>query len=419
MMFAMNKRFSTAGVFLAWAVSFVPSALADPIQLRPAQTLWYTTNQTLLPVGYRTTFAIPCVTDWNRDGRKDLLVGYQSGGMIDLYLNSGSDAQPVFTNVSNLQDDDPTKGWTNIVHLSQGCGAPAPWVCDFDADGKLDLLVGDGANGCVYFYRNTNSDPNSAPLLIPGVPLQVGTNNLTVGMRATPYVCDWDGDGLQDLLCGAGDGYVYFFKNTNTAQAPIFAPAVKIQAGGTDLCLNQIQGGGTDPTPRSVVRVFDWDGDGLKDLVCSSDTGVYWCRNTNNNSTPILQAPIRICVPTTNGLAPIVTGTVPGARMRLDLVDWNNDGVMDLILGNANGSVYYYEGYRFDFTRISAQPGGQIVVQWNSATNLNYNVLLSSLCPTDAYWGLAVTNLPSQGNTTVWTNQLQCDKQFFRVQIAP
>ena len=34
------------------------------------------------------------------------------------------------------------------------------------------------------------------------------------------------------------------------------------------------------------------------------------------------------------------------------------------------------------------------------------------------YRGLAVTNLPSQGNTTAWTNQMQGDKQFFRVQIA-
>jgi hypothetical protein len=415
MLFSMNKhkRLSKAVLLLAWAVSFAASAWADPIQLRPAQTLQFNGN----PLGYGTTYAVPCVADWNRDGRKDLLVGYQIAGKIALYLNSGSDAQPAFTNVSNLQYYDPTNGWMDIVHLSPGnCGAPAPWVCDFDADGKLDLLVGDGANGCVYFYRNTNPDTNAAPLLAQGVRLQVGTNDLTVGARATPYVCDWDGDGLQDLLCGEKNGYVWFFKNTNTAQAPVFAPGVKIQAGGADLCLAGSLGG----VGRSVVRVFDWDGDGLKDLVCSSDGGVYWCRNTNNNSNPILQAPVPICVPATSGLVPIVTGPVPpGARMRIDLADWNNDGVIDLLLGDYSGKVYYFEGYHFAITRVAPQPGGQLMLQWNSATNLKYNVLATDLCPTSPYCSPVATNLPSGGNTTTWTNPIQGDKQFFHVQIAP
>jgi hypothetical protein len=103
--------------------------------------------------------------------------------------------------------------------------------------------------------------------------------------------------------------------------------------------------------------------------------------------------------------------------MRLDLVDWNDDGVIDLILGNTSGSVYYYEGYRFGITRIAPQPGGQMVLQWNSAPYLSYNVLTNG-CPTNCQ-SLAVTNLPSGGNSTVWTNQMQDVPQFFRVQIAP
>jgi hypothetical protein len=354
-------------------------------------------------------FAIPCVTHWNGDGKKDLLVGYQPDGQIALYLNLGTDAQPCFTNFTVLK----TADGTIIKHSSSGCGAPTPWVCDFDGDGKRDLLVGAGSDGTVWFYRNMNTD--AAPLLAPGVQLMVGTTILSVGIRATPYVCDWDGDGLPDLLCGAGSGYVYFFKNTNTAQAPIFAPGVMIQAGGANLCLAGSLGG----VGRSVVRVFDWDGDGLKDLVCSSDGGVYWCRNTNNNSNPILQSPVPICAPMTNGLVPIITGTVPGERMRLDLVDWNDDGVMDLLLGDNSGKVYYFEGYRFALTGITTQPGGQLVLQWKSATNLKYNVLATNLCTTNSDCAMAAANLPSGGNSTTWTNQMQDGPRFFRVEIAP
>jgi len=38
----------------------------------------------------------PAVTDWNNDGRKDLLVGMQDGGAIRLFLNQGTDLNPVF-----------------------------------------------------------------------------------------------------------------------------------------------------------------------------------------------------------------------------------------------------------------------------------------------------------------------------------
>ena len=405
----MNERLSPAGAVLCvWTACLVLSAAADPIiQFRPGQPI----QCNGVPLGAATTYAIPCVVDWNRDGRKDLLVGYQDKGKIAVYLNVGTDAQPLFTNWSNLK----TNGGGDIQYISAGCGAPAPWVCDFDGDGKLDLLVGDGAHGTVSFHRNLNPDPNTTPILAPGVPLMLGTNILTVdgGLRTTPFICDWDGDGLQDLLCGDYGGYVWFFRNTNTAQAPIFAPGVKIQAGGTELCL----GGSLGGVGRSVVRVLDWDGDGLKDIMCSSDGGVYWCRNTNNNSNPILQLPLPICVPATSHLVPIITGPVPGSRMRIDLADWNNDGVLDLILGDYSGKVYYFEGYRFAFTRVSPRPEGSTVLQWNSTSNLNY-FILAGASPASVLT-LAATNLPSGGNVTLWTNTAAASQQFYRVQIAP
>ena len=45
---------------------------------------------------------VPCVVDWNGDGKKDLLVG-QSFGKIRLYLNQGTDNAPVFKSFTYLQ----------------------------------------------------------------------------------------------------------------------------------------------------------------------------------------------------------------------------------------------------------------------------------------------------------------------------
>src|ERR1035437_4737861 len=244
-----QRKLAVGLLTLVFAPGLFEVVNAQQIQFRPGELLQAASQA--LDVG---TYAIPCVADWNGDGRKDLLVGYQTAGKVALYLNAGSDANPVFTTSVNLQ-----AGGVDIYLPSGGCGAPAPWVCDYDNDGKRDLLVGDGASGYVYFYRNTNTDAN--PVLDTGVRLMVGASFLTVTYRATPFIYDWDGDGLKDLLCGNGDGYVYFFRNIGTAQSPAYAAGTRIQAGGADLNFGI----------RSVVRMFDLDGDGVADLLGSSD----------------------------------------------------------------------------------------------------------------------------------------------------
>jgi hypothetical protein len=44
-------------------------------------------------IGYST----PTVVDWDNDGRKDLVVGQYDFGYITLYLNQGTDINPVFS----------------------------------------------------------------------------------------------------------------------------------------------------------------------------------------------------------------------------------------------------------------------------------------------------------------------------------
>ena len=384
--------FRKALIALVLATPLVDLGSAQETSLRPAQSLQ--AQGAILDVG---DYAIPCAADWNGDGRKDLLVGYQGASKIALFLNIGSDTDPNLTTSVNLQ-----AGGVDICLPALSCGAPAPFVCDYDYDGRRDLLVGGGADGCVYFYRNTNTDAH--PVLDAGVRLTVGANPLTVTYRATPCVFDWDGDGLNDLLCGNGDGWVYFFKNIGTAQAPAYAAGVRIPAGGTDLNLGL----------RTVVRIFDWDGDGVADLLGSSSTGVYWCKNVGTSSWPRLSALAPVRAPlSSGGLQPIAVGQ----RMRLDLVDWNGDGVVDLLVGREDGTIYYYEGYRMAFTETIAHGGGRYLLQWNSAAFLKYHVL-SGVSPI-AITNRVLTNWPSGGNLTAWTNYCLEAQQFYRVQVAP
>jgi hypothetical protein len=57
------------------------------------------------PIDGEVGHLVPCVTDWNNDGKKDLIVGQwqMDGGKIALYLNRGTDAAPVFSKPEYLK----------------------------------------------------------------------------------------------------------------------------------------------------------------------------------------------------------------------------------------------------------------------------------------------------------------------------
>ena len=51
-------------------------------------------------------------------------------------------------------------------------GHAAPFVCDFDGDGKKDLLVGQFGQGILWIYRNEGT--NSEPKLAAGIKFKDG-----------------------------------------------------------------------------------------------------------------------------------------------------------------------------------------------------------------------------------------------------
>ncbi|MFC1554869.1 FG-GAP repeat domain-containing protein [candidate division KSB1 bacterium] len=55
------------------------------------------------PVDVETGHSVPAVGDWNNDGKKDLITGQFSGGKIRLYLNNGTDAEPVFNDFKYMK----------------------------------------------------------------------------------------------------------------------------------------------------------------------------------------------------------------------------------------------------------------------------------------------------------------------------
>ena len=69
--------------------------------------------------------------------------------------------------------------------------------------------------------------------------VQADGSDIDVGLIAEPFMVDWDGDGLTDLLVGQfSPGKVSFYKNIGTNQAPEFTFSNYLQADGADISVS-------------------------------------------------------------------------------------------------------------------------------------------------------------------------------------
>jgi|GEM_PF-1888086 len=257
------------------------------------------------------------VVDWNNDGKKDLLVGTYSLPAVYLFLNIGTDSSPVFGEGTKLEavGDPPA-----II------GAD-PFVVDWNNDGKKDLLLGTAYYVLLYVNVGTDSSPQfnlaSTVLNWSGVDAYC----------AKPFVVDWNNDGKKDLLVGHGGwrdhAYIDLYINTGTDASPSFGVPTRLQAAGQDICRSY----------SSSPFVTDWDEDGKKDLVVRESTNFTLYRNVGTDGSPIFGEGTTIQVDGQD--LHVYCGD--GSSM-FSVVDWNNDGVKDLVVGDYYGYVYLYLG---------------------------------------------------------------------------
>ena len=78
--------------------------------------------------------------------------------------------------------------------------------------------------------------PEPAGELLPPVRLEAGGKPIDTDIgHAAPFVCDFDGDGVRDLLVGQfGDGILWVYRNVGTDAKPKLAAGVKFKEGKPD-----------------------------------------------------------------------------------------------------------------------------------------------------------------------------------------
>jgi hypothetical protein len=162
--------------------------------------------------------------------------------------------------------------------LTVGAGSSV-FAVDWNHDGAIDLIVGN-VLGVVYLIPNEGKDKQLS-FCVPRR-LEAGGQPIKLGGDAAPVVADWDGDGKPDLLLGAEDGSVVWYRNVGTSTEP------KLEAARPLVAKSPIGWGGDDILQpgqwglRVKPCVVDWDGDGRLDLLLGDRCGGF---NAKPNQT--------------------------------------------------------------------------------------------------------------------------------------
>jgi hypothetical protein len=324
----------------------------------------------------------PSWGDFDGDGDIDLICGEFRDGFT-YYENTGTRTQPKFAAGRELTSAGE--------RLHMDLCMITPTAADFDGDGDLDLIVGD-EDGRVAFIENTGQAVGGMPQFLPPRYFRQFAHEVKFGALATPYSFDWDGDGDEDLISGDSAGYIAFIENlgpvdggrTENASKEFRWAAPRYLSAGGKLIREQAGPNGSVQGPAeakwgySILSVGDWDGDGLPDIITNGIWGkIVWYKNTGTRKAPKLAAaqPLELALPAG---APTPKPAwfwwnPPGRtlatqwRTTPQMIDWNGDGLMDLVVSDPEGYLALYERKRSANGTLALQPPQRVF--WSEGTS--------------------------------------------------
>jgi hypothetical protein len=211
------------------------------------------------------------LADWRHTGLLDLMVGNYFGEVLFL-PNVGTARQAVFRQPAGIKSarlatSEKAAFWGNLL---------SPAAVDFNHDGHLDLLVGEGTYSANSIHLLRNASTGGVPKFS-----DAGHTHIAYGdgrEQLIPTVVDFDGDGNPDLLVADRSGEISVYLNPGKAQPP----------GSEFKRVSTLSFGAVSKLPGLCsVCAADFNGDGLFDLILGMPNGhIAVALNTGSKGSP-------------------------------------------------------------------------------------------------------------------------------------
>ncbi len=354
----------------------------------------------------------PNFADFDHDGDLDLICG-EFLDQLTYFENTGTRSAPRYVAGRRLAN--------NGQLLQMDLQMIVPSAIDWDKDGDMDLVIGD-EDGRVAFMENTGELLGGLPQFSPPRYFRQKAAGVKFGALATPYAFDWDGDGDEDLICGNTAGYIGFIENLDGhASSPRLSEPRYLQAGGRPIRIQagpngSIQGPCEAKWGYTTQTVADWNQDGLPDLLVNSIWGeILWYQNIGTRKKPQLAPAQTVNVewegavpkPAWNWWNPRGKQLVTQWRTTPVAIDYNQDGLIDLVMLDHEGYIAFFERVR-EGKKLKLLPGQRIFVD----ESLKPIQLNTKRAGGSGRYKLHVVDWDSDGRLDLLVNSMNAD--FYR-----
>lgn len=292
----------------------------------------------------------PCFIDIDKDGRKDLLVAVRDGGgktgnnsHIVLYLNKAG-AKPGAKPYLLYQTDD----FLGFSSLPVSIRRPVPSGYLNGKDNKTDLIIGNDS-GHVMYFKDQSTGTSPADFVLAQSSLKYLLNgkltSIDVGSNSAPTSVDINNDGKTDLLIGANDGRISYYRCLGYGAAPDYIPYFQ-------LVTNTF--GGINSVPLSDIEsapcVGDLNKNGKPDLLVGDYFGNLFYYPDFDTTSTLSAASANLVYDYRTGqryIYKVFSGELKPAVAYLD-----NDSTLDIMMGCRRGGLFFLGSQNDSFESI-------------------------------------------------------------------
>lgn len=273
------------------------------------------------------------IIDFDGDTVVDMMgsIATKQGNYLLFFKNQGSNENPKYKQPEKIKTASNEPMGINLY-------LEVPWA-DYDNDGDFDFL-GIGVFGELLYFENKGDSKNykfnrGKQLTFNGEQIQMISRH---GGAMKPRAIDFNKDGWTDLIIGEEGGKVSFLKNTG-----------KIINGIPEFQHPQFfqqEAKFVDFGALVAPRIFDWDGDGLEDIIAGNGLGHIGFIKNLGGTSPKWAKPILLEVDG-DPIRVIADKTLPNTELPLwgyatiDVGYWDGDELPDILVNDHNGNIAF------------------------------------------------------------------------------